>query len=131
MDLKAEQATGSLVILSNVDDDKLGALYRDAAFCVYPSEYEGYGLPVVEAFLYGKAVVASTGGALPEVTKGLVPCLEQGDTAAWAETMAEWIEQPALRAKVEASVQQYTAFTWEQAVPELFRVIEREATRWK
>jgi hypothetical protein len=45
--------------------------------------------------------------------------------------MAQWIEQPALRAKVEASVQQYTAFTWEQAVPELFRVIEREATRWQ
>jgi glycosyltransferase involved in cell wall biosynthesis len=88
-------AGNHLLHLRNIADDMLERLYRDAAFCLYPSQYEGFGLPIIEAFAHGKAVIASSGGAIPETAGGLSPCLPPGDTAAWAAMLAEWIANPA------------------------------------
>ncbi len=51
-----------------VEDETLRALYQNALALVLPSSYEGFGLPAIEAMASGTAVIASTGGALPEVT---------------------------------------------------------------
>ncbi len=59
-----------------------------------PPHYEGFGLPVIEAFAHGKPVLASNGGALPETVAGAFPCLPPDDQAAWETTLAEWIERP-------------------------------------
>ncbi len=80
-----------------ISDRELERLYRDCAFCVYPSRYEGFGLPIIEAFARGKAVIASNGGAVRETVGGLSPCLDPLAADAWADKMAEWIEQPAAR----------------------------------
>ena len=48
----------SLQLLTSVNDDQLAALYDGAAFCLYPSVYEGYGLPVVEAFFQQKGAAS-------------------------------------------------------------------------
>ena len=53
--------------LGHVDDEDLADLYRAAAVTAYPSLYEGFGLPVVEAMACGSPVVASDRGAIPEV----------------------------------------------------------------
>ena len=74
---------GTLVHLADVSDGELTGIYRACAFCVYPSLYEGFGLPIVEAFSFGKAVIASTGGAVPETAHGLAPCLDPTDEDAW------------------------------------------------
>ena len=63
----------------------LAALYDGAAFCVYPSMYEGYGLPIVEAFARGKAVIASNRGSIPEIAAAFAPCLDPTDEEAWLE----------------------------------------------
>lgn len=97
-DLLAALAGGGpdsmLLHLDNVDDAGLGTLYAHAAFCVYPSQYEGFGLPVIEAFARGKPVLASTGGALPETVGDRFPCLPPDDEGAWERVIAEWIEHP-------------------------------------
>ena len=64
------QTAGQILMIHDADDDMLAALYDGAAFCVYPSLYEGYGLPVIEAFSHGKAVLSSNGGALSELVQG-------------------------------------------------------------
>jgi glycosyltransferase involved in cell wall biosynthesis len=87
-----------------VDDLELERLYRDCAFCLYPSRYEGFGLPIVEAFSRGKAVIASTGGALPETVNGFSPCLDPLDVDAWTALLGEWIERPEARAAWEARI---------------------------
>ncbi len=126
-ELNAEQASGSLVVLSNVDDGMLGALYRDASFCVFPSEYEGYGLPVVEAFQYGKAVIASTGGSVPEIVGGLMPCLDPRDTLAWADAIGRWISEPGERQSFEEAVRaRHRPLTWDEASAGFFRTLQRE-----
>jgi len=103
--LAAPGAFGSTVLhLQGIDDAALEGLYRGAAFCLYPSLYEGFGLPVIEAFAHGKAVLASTGGALPETVGGLSPCLDPADEAAWDAALADWIEHPEHRAPFEAAI---------------------------
>ena len=96
---------GAVVHLAGVDGPTLDALYEGAAFCVYPSVYEGFGLPVIEAFARGKAVLASTGGALPETVGALAPCLAPNDPRAWAAAMRLWIQHPETLEAAESAVQ--------------------------
>ena len=118
------RVAGSLILLERVSDETLDQLYRAAAFCVYPSLYEGFGLPLVEAFARGKAVVASNGGALREVAAGFAPTLDPRDEAAWRETLARWIADPAARAPFETAIR--TGFrppTWDEAAAGFFAAI--------
>ncbi len=74
-------------ILPHVTDAQLGQLYRQALFCVYPSYYEGWGLPVAEALALGKVVIASDAGALPEASGGYALHLGPYDTKAWRDAI--------------------------------------------
>jgi glycosyltransferase involved in cell wall biosynthesis len=87
----------SVVHLPGVDDSTLHALYAAAAFCLYPSIYEGYGLPVVEAFAFGKPVIASNGGALREVAGPVCETCDPRDTEAWEAAIEALIVDPARR----------------------------------
>lgn len=118
---------GTIEIFTDADDAMVAGLYRDAAFCLYPSRYEGYGLPVVEAFRHGKAVLASTGGAVPEVVDGFSPCLDPTDVDAWRHMLATWIEDPASRAAYETRIR--TAFRhphWDESAAAFFRLVRGE-----
>ena len=120
-------AGDTLLILSGVADDTLATMYQQAAFCLFPSLYEGYGLPVVEGFGYGKAVIASTGGALPEVIGDLSPCLDPLDEQAWFEAIKLWIEQPAVRARFEAAIRdRFQPTTWQEAAEGFFALVDTE-----
>jgi glycosyltransferase involved in cell wall biosynthesis len=99
-----ETLAAGIIHLRAADDPLLRVLYKAAAFCLYPSVYEGFGLPVVEAFALGKAVIASHGGALREVVAGLGPVLDPNDKSAWVAAIGAWIENPALRKAAEARV---------------------------
>ena len=102
--LLGEDWLGSVRHLTHVDGAALEALYAGAAFCVYPSIYEGFGLPVIEAFARGKAVLAASGGALSETVAGLSPCLPPNNPAVWAAALEDWITEPAGRAPWEALI---------------------------
>lgn len=68
----------------HVSDDELAALYRGAACLVFPSRYEGFGLPLLEAMASGTPVVATTAGALPEVAGDAAVLVEPGNPVALA-----------------------------------------------
>ncbi len=108
---------------TKADDALLAALMTDAAFCVYPSRSEGFGLPVIEAFARGKAVLCSNGGSLPEVAGNLAPCLDPQDVAAWEAMLRRWIEQPeVVRGWEEKIRQEFSLRTWNNVAEEVFRV---------
>jgi len=118
---------GTIEIFTDADDAAVATLYRDAAFCLYPSRYEGYGLPVVEAFRHGKAVLASSGGAVPELVDGFSPCLDPADIDAWVHMLATWIRDPASRAVYETRIR--AAFhhpDWDQSAQTFFRLVRGE-----
>ena len=114
----------SLHILTNIDDRGLAQLYANAAFCVYPSIYEGFGLPIVEGFQHGKAVIASNGGAIPEVVGDMSPCLDPRDENLWFETILKWIENPDLRKPYEIAIRARRERTWSDMGKEFFSAID-------
>jgi glycosyltransferase involved in cell wall biosynthesis len=118
---------GTLQVLPDADDATVSALYRDAAFCLYPSRYEGYGLPLIEAFRHGKAVLASTGGAVPEVVGGFSPCLDPADGEAWRRMLATWIENPAARAVYETRIRaSFRHPDWDESARTFFALVRGE-----
>lgn len=76
-----------LTLLGRLDDAGLRAAYGHAAVFVFPSRYEGFGLPPLEAAACGAPVVASAVGALPEVLGGTVPLLDPDRPEAWVEAV--------------------------------------------
>ncbi len=104
--------------VSGISDDDLARLYGEAQVAVVPSLYEGFSLPAIEAMSCGVAVVATTGGALPEVvgTDGetglLVPPDDPGVLAA---AIARLLDDPALRARLGAAGRERVVrrFTWQ------------------
>ena len=118
-----ESGDGSVMWLRNLADRELDGLYWNAAFCLYPSLYEGFGLPILEGFARGKAVIASTGGALPEVVGNLSPCLDPTDEVAWEQTLAEWIETPSSYAHYEARIKtEFSHVSWAQAATQIIKL---------
>jgi len=95
-----------------VEHEGLASLYRGAACLVFPSRYEGFGLPVLESMASGTPVVASRAGALPEVAGDAAVLVEPGDP----EALAEGIQQ-ALGDRerlVAAGLERARRFTWSE-----------------
>ena len=113
---------------SGCSDERLASLYRHAAFCCYPSQYEGYGLPLIEAFARGKAVVSSSGGALPETAGGLAPILDPLDVEAWAAMLGDWIAHPEQVAAREQDIAAHFHHPdWPAAAAAIIGVLSRPA----
>jgi glycosyltransferase involved in cell wall biosynthesis len=111
--------------LGRVSDDELAALYRGAGCLVYPSLYEGFGLPVLEAMACGTPVVTSVGGATEEVAGGaavLVDPLQPVSIAAGIDEALSRRDELVARGLERAH-----AFTWERVAAETWRVYEEAA----
>lgn len=79
------QAGRRILWLQEVDDDRLGELYRGAFLSLTPARYEGLGMTVTEAMQFGTPVIASTAGALPEAGGDAAEYAGPDDVAAWVE----------------------------------------------
>jgi glycosyltransferase involved in cell wall biosynthesis len=112
--------------LGRVSDQELARLYRGARCLVYPSLYEGFGIPVLEAMACGIPVVTSAGGATEEVAGGAAVLVDPLD----AGSIAEGIEQAVLRRDelVPRGLERARGFTWERVAAETWRVYEEAAT---
>ncbi|MCC6183494.1 MAG: glycosyltransferase family 4 protein, partial [Microthrixaceae bacterium] len=77
------QAGRRILWLQEVDDDRLGELYRGAFLSLTPARYEGLGMTVTEAMQFGTPVIASTAGALPEAGGDAAEYAGPDDVAAW------------------------------------------------
>ncbi len=119
----------SLIVLSGVDDRWLANLYRNAAFGVFPSLYEGYGLPIVELYRHGKTALSSNGGALREVAGEFARLLEPRDADAWFNALKEWIEDPTLRLPYERAIaERFSHPSWVEASSAFFDAVDRKLT---
>ncbi len=89
--------------VSGVTDERIVELYAEAELAIVPSLYEGFSLPAVEAMATGICLVATDGGALPEVTgadgETVLQC-PAGDSEALAATIRRGLDDPELRARV-------------------------------
>jgi glycosyltransferase involved in cell wall biosynthesis len=87
---------GRILIAENASDGEIAWLYRNCLFTIFPSAYEGYGLPAIESLRHGKLCVAADRGALPEVLGHLGILLDPFDLPAWRRTLRDLINDRAL-----------------------------------
>lgn len=104
---------GLIVQLNQVNDAELDLLYRHALFSVFPSLYEGWGLPVAESLAYGKFCIVSNTSSLPEVGSDLVEYLDPWDLPVWVERLAYYFDNPMEIKKREEKISSgYIPTTW-------------------
>src|SRR5207247_6384387 len=97
--------------LGEVTDEELARLYRGATVVAYPSLYEGFGIPVLEAMACGAPVVTSRGGALEEVAGEAAVLVDPLDVAGIAAGIEEAVAKGGGSGVVRAA-----GFTWEETV---------------
>lgn len=111
--------------VGHVDDDTLAGLYRGSVALVFPSRYEGFGLPVLEAMSYGAPVIAADASAVPEAGGDATCYVPAGDDTALAAailrvaTDAGYAADLRRRGPVRAA-----AFTWEKTASRTLAAIE-------
>jgi glycosyltransferase involved in cell wall biosynthesis len=108
---------GAVTFVSGVSDERIVELYAEASVAVVPSLYEGFSLPAIEAMACGVPLVATTGGALPEVvgTDGITGLLvPPGDPGALAAALGRVLDDPALAVRLSLAGRQRVLerFTW-------------------
>jgi glycosyltransferase involved in cell wall biosynthesis len=112
-------AEGGARLLGRVEDADLAALYAGCAAFAYPSLYEGFGLPVLEAMAAGAPVVTSSVSSLPEVAGDAALLADPYDTGAIAAALTRVLTEPALAADLrERGRARAAGFSWERTARE-------------
>lgn len=105
--------------LGRVDQDRLVRLFQAARVFVYPSLYEGFGLPAAEALACGVPVVASNRSSLPEVVGDAGVLVEPGDAGELARSLADLLADPGREAELSArALERSHRFRWDRAARE-------------
>ncbi len=116
----------SVLFTGYVEEEDLPALYGGAELFVFPSLYEGFGLPVLEAMACGTPVVTSSVSSLPEVAGDAALLVDPHDVEAIAAAMYRIVSEPALREKLRAGgLQQAARFSWQHTAQATVQVYDR------
>ncbi len=106
-----------------VADADLAALYSAASLFAYPSLYEGFGIPILEAMACGTPVIASNSSSLPEVTGDAGLQADPLEVGSWTAGMGRLLDDSALREDlIERGKAQTGRFSWEEAAGQLLSV---------
>jgi glycosyltransferase involved in cell wall biosynthesis len=122
---EAEERKDRVRMLGFVDDADLPALYRGAALFAFPSLYEGFGLPVLEAMACGVPVVCSNTSSVPEVAGDAALLIDPHDEESLAQALERLLSDEGLREQmVKQGFERAGQFTWERAARQLLSTID-------
>ena len=122
--------TDRVRFLGFIPDEDLPALYSGAMLFLFPSLYEGFGLPVLEAMSCGTPVVCSNRSSLPEIVGSAALTFDPLDVVGMAAKIEEALHDGALRKKMgERGLRQAAQFSWERTAQDTLRVYREVAGR--
>lgn len=126
----ASNLDDSFVFLGFVSDEELSVLYRRAACFVFPSSYEGFGLPAFEAMAQGCPVLCARAAAMPEVCGDAVLYFEHDDPASLADALIRFERDPTLRETlVVAGSRRLNDYNWRRNAQILLDHLMAQAPR--
>ena len=119
-----------VVYLGHVDEPTLAALYQSASVLAFPSLYEGFGLPLLEAMAHGVPAVVGSAGALPELALGAGISVNAEDSSSIAEGLERLLADEALRKRLgEEGIRRAKGYTWASAAERTLDVLHRIAKK--
>jgi glycosyltransferase involved in cell wall biosynthesis len=122
------QVGNDVVLPGFVPADDLPYFYAGAMCFAFPSQYEGFGLPVLEAMACGTPVIVSNRGALPEIVGGAGVVIDPEDVSSFADAICRLVNDADLRAALSARAQERAGhFSWEQSAKALLAVLSGTA----
>lgn len=111
--------------LGRVDDRDLPPLYQGAQLFIYPTLYEGFGLPVVEAMASGVPVITSNTSALKEVAEGAARLVDPLDVTALTQEIARCLTDESLRQRLQAAgIERARHYSWDRTADRVLEVYE-------
>ncbi len=111
--------------LHNVSNDDLISLYNAAALFVFPSRYEGFGLPILEAMACGAPVIAANNSSIPEVAGDAAVLVDADDSTTMARAIERLLGDEALCREMSArSLKRAAAFSWQRCARETLAVYQ-------
>ncbi len=117
--------TEHVKLLGFVPDEDLPALYNLAEVFAFPSIYEGFGLPVLEAMACGTPVVCSNASSLPEVAGEAAIQIAPSEVREWMQALERLDRDDALRASLrERGIKQAARFTWEATARQTYDIYQ-------
>jgi len=124
--IRSHERAGRVRYLGRVADEWLPSLYSGAVLSVYPSLYEGFGLPVLEAMSCGCPVLCSDSSSLPEVGGDAATYFRAGDCEDLARRLAELLNDRGRRQAMSiAGLGQAKQFSFRTAAEEILRIIKQ------
>ena len=121
--------TDKVQILEYIAKEDLQCLYQGARMFVYPSRYEGFGLPVLEAMAGEIPVITSNASSLPEVAGKAALYIEAGNAVMLAEQMVRLQRQEERQKMIFAGKAQAASFSWNRTAAMVMQVLERVGNR--
>lgn len=123
-----ESVAGDIVFTGYVAEEHLNALYGGATCFVYPSYFEGFGLPILEAMQCGAPVIAGNRTSIPEVAGEAALLFDPFDTNSLVAALQRLLNDPAYRASLSANgLERASAFSWKTTARLTLQVYERAA----
>ena len=115
-----------LIIKKNdVSDEELDYLYTNCLFTVYPSIYEGWGLPIAESLAYGKFCLASETSSMPEIGGKLLEYFNPYDPKKLLDLMIKYLDLKTRNIAEENIKNNYKITTWDDTTKQLFEIINK------
>lgn len=124
----SDELRDKVVMLSGLSDQELALLYTECLFTLYPSHYEGWGLPVTESLCHGKAPLVSDSSSLPEAGGRFAAYFEAGSSKQLVATLDRLIFKPAEREMLERVIRQdFQPRSWRDVALQ----IDEAVNRWR
>jgi len=115
-EIEASDVGGNIIMTGYVPSAELAPLYTGAELFVFPTLYEGFGLPVLEAMQCGCPVITSNTSSIPEVAGDAAILLDPDDVAGLSESMEKALKNPSLRKELSRKgLQRAKFFSWEKS----------------
>jgi len=119
-----------VICLGHVPDEELVLLYSGASLMVYPSLYEGFGLPILEAMACGCPVICSNTSSMPEVAADAAILITPEDEIAMAEAIDNAMEDKVLRKRlIESGYSRASEFNWNTTAQQTISIFEKVSLR--
>ncbi len=127
-EIESEQAVrGRLFVLQHAPDAETRWLLENCLFTMFPSHYEGWGLPVAESLALGKYCISSSASSLPEIAGDLIDYHEPADVEACQKLAEQALFVPSFVTQRERRIrQQFRTTSWKSCAEAMLRFVARQ-----